>query len=296
MQLIDGKQLAQTIKNEIAEEVSKIRASGGKIPHLAAVLVGDDPASQVYVRNKVRSCDQVGIKSTLIRPEATISEAELLEIIDGLNKDKDIDGFIVQLPLPKHINEQKVTLAIDPAKDVDGFHPFNFGRMTQGLKSYLPATPFGIMQMLERFGIETEGKRATVVGRSNIVGMPMSILLARKAYPGNCTVTIVHSRTQDLKDEVLKADIIIAAIGRAHFITADMVKPGAVVIDVGINRIPDATRKSGSRLVGDVDFENVAPKCSFITPVPGGVGPMTVTSLLMNTLKASKKEVFGTNK
>lgn len=293
MKLIDGKALAETIKSEIAEEVRQIKAQGGKIPHLAAVLVGDDPASAAYVRNKVRSCEQCGFQSTLIRREADISEEALLGIINDLNQDESIDGFIVQLPLPKHINEEDVTLAIRPAKDVDGFHPINFGRMAQGLSAYLPATPFGILQMLERYDIETSGKHCVVVGRSNIVGTPMSVLLSRKAKVGNCTVTLTHSRTRDLPAETRRADIIIAAIGRANFITADMVKEGAVVIDVGINRIDDASRKRGYRLVGDVDFEAVAPKCSYITPVPGGVGPMTVTSLLINTLKASRKEIYG---
>jgi methylenetetrahydrofolate dehydrogenase (NADP+)/methenyltetrahydrofolate cyclohydrolase len=293
MQLIDGKALANTIKEEIAIEVDKIKAKGGKIPHLAAVLVGEDPASQVYVRNKVRSCEKVGFESTLIRKDDSISEADLLKIVEDLNNDDDVDGFIVQLPLPKHIDEHKVTLAIDPKKDVDGFHPINFGRMAQSLPSYLPATPNGIMVMLERYGVETSGKHAVIIGRSNIVGTPMSILLSRKAKVGNCTVTLTHSRTKDLAAEVRRADIIVAAIGIAEFVTADMVKEGAVVIDVGINRVEDPTAKRGYRLKGDVAFDEVAPKSSFITPVPGGVGPMTVTSLLMNTLKASKKEVFG---
>ncbi|MEL6719133.1 MAG: bifunctional methylenetetrahydrofolate dehydrogenase/methenyltetrahydrofolate cyclohydrolase FolD [Bacteroidota bacterium] len=292
MTILDGKQLSQQIKEEIAEEVKQIKAAGGKIPHLAAVLVGENPASQVYVRNKVRSCEQVGFNSTLIRKEADISEADLLAIIEDLNQNEDIDGFIVQLPLPDHIDETKVTLAIDPRKDVDGFHPMNFGRMAQGMSSYLPATPYGIVQMLDRYEIETSGKHCVVVGRSNIVGTPMSILLSRKAKVGNCTVTLAHSRTKDLAAEVLRADIIVAAIGRANFITADMVKEGAVVIDVGINRVEDASAKRGYRLKGDVDFEAVAPKCSYITPVPGGVGPMTVTSLLMNTLKSAKKEIY----
>ncbi len=293
MKLIDGKGLAETIKGEIAVEVQHIKAAGGKIPHLAAVLVGDDAASASYVRNKVRSCEQCGFKSTLVKREADITEDELMGIINDLNMDDDIDGFIVQLPLPEHINDEDVTLAIKPAKDVDGFHPINFGRMAQGLPAYLPATPYGILQMLERYEIETSGKHCVVVGRSNIVGTPMSILLSRKAKVGNCTVTLTHSRTRDLPAETRRADIIIAAIGRDNFITADMVKEGAVVIDVGINRVDDATRKRGYRLAGDVDFEAVAPKCSYITPVPGGVGPMTVVSLLMNTLKASRKEIYG---
>ncbi|GLR15500.1 bifunctional 5,10-methylenetetrahydrofolate dehydrogenase/5,10-methenyltetrahydrofolate cyclohydrolase [Portibacter lacus] len=288
MKLIDGKQLSQTIKEEIKLEVDEIRAKGGNIPHLAAVLVGDNPASRSYVRNKVRSCEFAGFESTLIQKDASISEEELLEIIQELNENEDIDGFIVQLPLPDHIDETKVTLAIDPAKDVDGFHPINFGKMAQGLDCYLPATPYGILQMLERYNIETSGKNCVVVGRSNIVGTPMSILLSRKANPGNCTVTLTHSRTRDLAGEISRADIVIAAIGIPNFVGADMVKEGAVVIDVGINRVEDETRKSGYRLVGDVDFDAVSEKASYITPVPGGVGPMTVTSLLLNTLKASK--------
>lgn len=292
MQLIDGKALAKTIKAELAEEVEVLKANCGKIPHLAAVLVGDDPASQVYVKNKVSSCEKIGFKSTLIRKDAATSEAELMEIINQLNNDEDVDGFIVQLPLPSHIDETKVTLAIDPKKDVDGFHPMNFGRMSQGLSCYIPATPYGILVMLERYGIETSGKNCVVVGRSNIVGTPMSILMSRKSKVGNCTVTLTHSRTKDLKAEVQRADIIIAAIGIPNFITADMVKDGAVIIDVGINRIDDDTRKRGYRLVGDVDFEGVASKSSFITPVPGGVGQMTVTALLMNTIKAAKGEIY----
>ncbi len=281
---IDGNQLAKTIKEEIAASVLEIKAKGEKIPHLAAVLIGNNPASEAYVRNKVRSCEQVGFNSTLIRRDETITETELLAIVADLNNDAEVDGFIVQLPLPKHINEQTITLAIDPSKDVDGFHPVNFGRMAQGLPAYLPATPFGILQMLERYKIPTSGKHCVVVGRSNIVGTPISILLSRKGW--DCTVTLTHSRTKDLAAEVRRADIVIAAIGIPNFITADMVKEGAVVIDVGINRIEDPTAKNGTRLVGDVDYENVAPKTSYITPVPGGVGPMTVTSLMINTLKA----------
>ncbi len=293
MNILDGKALSETIKQEIAVQVAEIKAAGGKIPHLAAVLVGNDPASQSYVKSKVRSCEQVGFNSTLIRQDDSITEEALLAIIDDLNEDPYVDGFIVQLPLPKHIDEEKVTLRIDPKKDVDGFHPINFGRMAQGLACYLPATPYGILQMLERNGIETSGKHCVVVGRSNIVGTPMSILLSRKAKVGNCTVTLTHSRTRDLAAETQRADIIVAAIGIPGFISGDMVKEGVVIIDVGINRVEDASRKRGYRLVGDVDFESVAPKSSFITPVPGGVGPMTVTSLLLNTLKASKKEVYG---
>ncbi len=293
MTILDGKDLSQRIKNELAQAVEGIKNTGGKIPHLAAVLVGENPASQVYVRNKVKSCEEVGFKSTLVRKDGSITEAELLEVVNSLNNDPDVDGFIVQLPLPKHINEEKITLAIDPKKDVDGFHPVNFGRMALGMPCYLPATPFGIVTMLERYGIETAGKHAVIIGRSNIVGTPMGILLSRKGKVGDCTVTITHSRTKDLPGMVRQADIIVAAIGIPHFVKGDMVKEGAVVIDVGINRIDDPSTKSGTRLVGDVDYEAVAPKSSFITPVPGGVGPMTVMSLLMNTMKASKKEIYG---
>ena len=293
MTILDGRETSKIIKQEIAEQVKAIKAAGGNIPHLAAVLVGNSPASESYVRNKVRSCDEVGFESTLIRKDDSITEEELLEIIQELNESEDVDGFIVQLPLPEHIDDVKVTLAIDPAKDVDGFHPVNFGRMAQGLPCYIPATPYGILQMLERYEIETSGKHVVVVGRSNIVGTPMSILLSRKAKVGNATVTLTHSRTKDLAAEVMRADIVIAAIGIPNFIGADMVKEGAVIIDVGINRVEDDTRKRGYRLVGDVDFDGVAEKVSYITPVPGGVGPMTVTSLIMNTLKASKKEIYG---
>ena len=292
MTIIDGKALSETIKSEIAEEVKKLKESENKIPHLAAVLVGNDPASQSYVRSKVKSCEQVGFESTLINKDDSITQEELMEIIDDLNKDEDIDGFIVQLPLPKHIDETAVTLAIDPKKDVDGFHPVNFGRMAQGLPCYLPATPFGIIQMLDRYNIPTEGKHTVVVGRSNIVGKPMSILMGMKSKVGNSTVTLAHSRTKDLAAETLRADIIIAAIGIPNFIKADMVKEGVVIIDVGINRVDDESRKRGYRLVGDVDFDEVSKKSSFITPVPGGVGPMTVTSLLMNTLMSSKQAVY----
>ncbi len=293
MTLIDGKALAQTIKSEIRAEVEGITASGGKIPHLAAVLIGEDPASQVYVRNKVKSCEEVGFHSTLVRRPADIPQAELIAIVDELNQNPDIDGFIVQLPLPKHLDEEAVTLAIDPRKDVDGFHPVNFGRMAQGLPCYLPATPYGIIEMLRRYDIPTSGKEVVVVGRSNIVGTPISILLSRKANPGDATVTICHSRTRDLAAHTRRADIIVAAIGSADFIKGDMVNEGVVVIDVGMNRVEDANAKNGYRLTGDVDFSSVAPKASFITPVPGGVGQMTVVSLLLNTLKASKKEVYG---
>ena len=290
MQLIDGKILSDTIKNEIKIDVDQIILRGGKRPHLAAVLVGNNPASEAYVGNKIRSCEQVGFNSTLIRRDVNVTQAELLEIVQDLNNNEDIDGFIVQLPLPKHIDESEITLAIEPKKDVDGFHPINFGRMAQGLPAYLPATPFGILEMLKRYNIETAGKDCVVVGRSNIVGTPMAILLSRKGW--DCTVTMAHSRTKNLMEVCQRADIIVAAIGVAHFIKEEMVKEGAVVIDVGMNRIDDASKKSGSRLVGDVDFDNVAPKCSFITPVPGGVGQMTVTSLMLNTLKAAKNEIY----
>ncbi len=292
MQLIDGKALSLAIQDEIALEVEEIKNKGKKIPHLAAILVGDDPASHAYVRNKVKSCERVGFKSTLFSIEDDVTEEELLDLVDSLNQNPDIDGFIVQLPLPNHIDEVKITLAIDPSKDVDGFHPVNFGRMAQGLPSYIPATPLGILIMLERNKIETSGKKVVVVGRSNIVGTPISILLSRKDYPGNSTVTLTHSRTKNIEDEIKYADIIIAAIGVPYFVKEHMVKEGAVVIDVGINRVDDSTRKSGYRLVGDVDFDSVAPKCSYITPVPGGVGPMTVTSLLLNTLKSARKEIY----
>jgi methylenetetrahydrofolate dehydrogenase (NADP+)/methenyltetrahydrofolate cyclohydrolase len=292
MTILDGKKLAQDIKTELKAEVGHLTAQGRRAPHLAAVLIGDDPASQVYVRNKVKSCEQVGFKSTLVKRQADISQAELLKIVDDLNKNTEIDGFIVQLPLPRHINADAITLAIDPSKDVDGFHPVNFGRMAQGLPAYLPATPFGIMEMLRRYEIATEGKEVVVIGRSNIVGTPISILLSKKANPGNCTVTMCHSRTQDIPAHTRRADILVVAIGRPDFVTADMVKDGAVVIDVGINRVDDPTAKRGYRLHGDVDYENVAPKCSYITPVPGGVGRMTVVSLLMNTLKANKGEIY----
>ncbi len=291
MVVLDGKALSTTIKNEIRIEVDQIIAKGDRPPHLAAVLVGNNPASEAYVGNKVRSCEQVGFSSTLIRRPETTTEEELLKIVSDLNEDADIDGFIVQLPLPSHINEEKVTLAINPHKDVDGFHPLNFGRMAQGLPAYLPATPQGVLLLLERNGIETSGQHVVIVGRSNIVGTPLGILMSRKDKMGNATVTITHSRTKDLAAETKRADILVAAIGIPNFITADMVKEGVVVIDVGINRIDDPTRKSGSRLVGDVDYDQVAPKSKAITPVPGGVGPMTVTALMLNTLKARKKEI-----
>ena len=290
MQLLDGKFLSESIKKEIAQEVQEIQQKGGKIPHLAAVLIGDNPASQAYVSSKVKSCAQVGFHSTLIKKSVNISQNELLEIIADLNQNPEIDGFIVQLPLPKQIDEQAVIMAIDPRKDVDGFHPMNVGRMAQGMPTFLPATPFGVLEMLKRYKIPTVGKQAVVVGRSNIVGTPLSILLSRKGW--DCTVTLAHSRTKNLMEVCQTADILVAAIGIPRFIKAEMVKTGAVVIDVGINRIQDSTAPKGTRLVGDVDFENVAPKTSFITPVPGGVGLVTVVSLLTNTLQASKQAVL----
>ena len=291
MQLIDGKATATAIKAEIAEEVKDIMSKGGKQPHLAAVLVGHDGGSETYVKNKVLACEACGFKSTLLRFEDNITEAELLECVDKLNKDADVDGFIVQLPLPKHINEQKIIEAIDYRKDVDGFHPINVGRMAIGLPCFISATPLGIITLLKRYGIETSGKKCVILGRSNIVGKPMAQLMMQKDY-GDATVTVCHSRSANLKEECREADIIIAAIGRPGFVTADMVKDGAVIVDVGTTRVPDATRKSGFRLSGDVDFENVAEKCSFITPVPGGVGPMTICSLMKNTLAAGKKEYY----
>lgn len=293
MVLLDGKQLARQIKDELAQQTAEQIANGGKVPHLAAILVGDNPASKVYVRNKVRSCEQVGFYSTLIRKPADVTEDELLHIIEELNQDPGIDGFIVQLPLPDHLDEHKITLAIDPAKDVDGFHPVNIGRMALGLPCYLPATPCGIVEMLSRYEIPTSGKEVVVVGRSNIVGTPISILLSRKGKVGNATVTLCHSRTADLAEHTRRADIIIASVGRPNTVTADMVKEGAVIIDVGINRVDDPSAAKGYRLVGDVDFEGVSEKASYITPVPGGVGQMTVVSLLMNTFSASKNEIYG---
>lgn len=291
MQLIDGKATAETIKAEIAKEVKDIIAAGGKQPHLAAVLVGHDGGSETYVKNKVLACEKCGFKSTLIRYEADVTEEELLSCVDRLNQDEDVDGFIVQLPLPKHIDEQKIIEAIDYRKDVDGFHPINVGRMAIGLPCFVSATPLGIITLLKRYNIETSGKKCVVLGRSNIVGKPMAQLMMQKQY-GDSTVVVCHSHTKDIKKECLDADIIIAAIGKPNFVTADMVKEGAVVIDVGTTRVPDASRKNGFRLNGDVKFDEVAPKCSFITPVPGGVGPMTICSLMKNTLAAGKKEYY----
>lgn len=291
MQLIDGKATAAKIKEEIAAEVKDIMAKGGKQPHLAAVLVGHDGGSETYVKNKVLACEACGFKSSLIRFEENVSEEELLDTVKKLNDDADVDGFIVQLPLPKHIDEQKVIEAIDYRKDVDGFHPVNVGRMAIGLPCFISATPLGILTLLQRYNIETSGKKCVVLGRSNIVGKPMAQLMMQKQY-GDSTVTVCHSHSKALKEECREADIIIAAIGRPDFVTADMVKEGAVVIDVGTTRVPDATRKSGFRLNGDVKFDEVSPKCSFITPVPGGVGPMTICSLMKNTLAAGKKEYY----
>jgi methylenetetrahydrofolate dehydrogenase (NADP+) / methenyltetrahydrofolate cyclohydrolase len=286
MELLDGKFLSAQIKQELKEKTDRLKTEGKKTPHLAAVLVGEDGASKTYVNSKVKSCEQVGFKSTLVKLDENISEAELLKEIDKLNDDPDIDGFIVQLPLPAHIDAHKITLAIKPEKDVDGFHPVNIGRMVENLPCFLPATPYGIMTMLERYNIKTSGKHCVIIGRSNIVGRPMSILMSRNTEPGNCTVTLCHSRTKDIKAETLRADIVIVALGKPEFLTGDMVKKGVVVIDVGISRVSDETAKRGYRIKGDVHFESVAPKCSFITPVPGGVGLMTVTSLLMNTFQA----------
>ncbi|MDD3878155.1 MAG: bifunctional methylenetetrahydrofolate dehydrogenase/methenyltetrahydrofolate cyclohydrolase FolD [Bacteroidales bacterium] len=288
--IIDGKATANTIKAEITAEVLKMIETGVKTPHLAAILVGNDPASETYVSSKSKSCHEVGFISSLYKENENISEKELLKLIDFMNNDEDIDGFIVQLPLPKHINTQKVMDAISPLKDIDGFHPVNLGRMLMNNPSYLPATPYGIMLLLERYGIETEGKNCVVLGRSNIVGTPMSVLLSRNANPGNCTVTLCHSKTKNIKEICAQADILVVAIGKPEFVTADMVKNGAVVIDVGIHRVDSSTTKSGFKLIGDVKYDEVAPKCSFITPVPGGVGPMTIAALLLNTLKAAKKE------
>lgn len=296
MKIISGIEVSDKIKNDIAQEVEAIKLRGGKIPHLAAVLVGNDGASQTYVNAKVKACEKVGFGSSLIKLPETISENELLNEIHKLNNDEEIDGFIVQLPLPKHINEQKVTEAISPLKDVDGFHPVSLGKMVLNLPSFLPATPYGIVEMLRHYNIPTEGKHCVVIGRSNIVGSPMSILMARNTTPGNCTVTLTHSRTKNLKEFTLKADIIIVAIGKPEFLTADMVKEGATVIDVGIHRIEDATKKSGYRLIGDVKFDEVAPKCAFISPVPGGVGPMTIASLLKNTLLAVETHNYASQK
>ena len=292
MQLLDGKYVSEKLKVEIAGQAAEILASTGRKPHLVAVLVGHDGGSETYVASKIKNCGAVGFKSSLVRYESTVTEEELLQKVAELNADADIDGIIVQLPLPKHIDPEKVTEKIDYRKDVDGFHPVNLGRMQRNLPSFIPATPYGITLMLKEYNIETSGKHCVVVGRSNIVGSPMSILMARNTYPGNCTVTICHSRTPNIKDFTLDADILIVAIGKKNFITADMVKPGAVIVDVGMNRETSTLTKSGFKLYGDVDFENVAPIASWITPVPGGVGLMTIIGLLRNTLASAKKEVY----
>ena len=291
MQKIDGKATAAAIKAKIAEGVRQLVAKGGKRPHLAAVLVGHDGGSETYVRNKVLACEECGFESTLIRYEEDVTEEELLKCVDKLNHDDNVDGFIVQLPLPKHINEEKIVMAVDYKKDVDGFHPINVGRMSIGLPCFISATPLGIMTLLQHYNIDTNGKKCVILGRSNIVGKPMAQLMMQKAY-GNATVTVCHSQSVNVKKECREADIVIAAVGIPNFVTADMVKEGAVVIDVGTTRMPDSTRKSGFRLNGDVKFDEVAPKCSYITPVPGGVGPMTICSLMTNTLAAGKKEYY----
>ena len=293
MELIDGKAISAQIKQEIAQEVAQIVAAGGKRPHLAAILVGHDGGSETYVANKVKACEECGFTSTLIRYENNVTEDELLDTVRQLNADDDVDGFIVQLPLPPHISEQRVIETIDYRKDVDGFHPINVGRMSIGLPCYISATPNGILELLKRYNIDTRGKKCVVLGRSNIVGKPMAMLMMQKNYPGDATVTVCHSRSKDLVKECQEADIIIAAMGQPNFVRADMVKEGAVIIDVGTTRVPDATRKSGFKLTGDVKFDEVSPKCSYITPVPGGVGPMTIVSLMKNTLLAGKEAIYG---
>ena len=291
-QLLDGKAVSAQMKREMAEEVAQIQAAGGKVPHLAAILVGHDGGSETYVAAKVKACAEIGFKSTLIRYEADVTEEELLRKVDELNHDDDIDGFIVQLPLPKHISEQKVIEAIDYRKDVDGFHPINVGGLSIGLPCFVSATPAGILELLKRYQIETQGKHCVVLGRSNIVGKPMATLMMQKAYPGNCTVTVCHSRSENLHEMCRMADILIVALGVPEFVKADMVKEGAVVVDVGTTRLPSSKTKSGFKLTGDVKFDEVAPKCSYITPVPGGVGPMTIISLMRNTLLAGKKAIY----
>jgi len=290
--LIDGKAVAAQIKEEITKEVAQIKKDGGKIPHLAAILVGHDGGSETYVANKVRTCEDVGFKSSLIRYEDDVTEKELLRKVEELNNDSDIDGFIVQLPLPEHISSQKILEAIDYRKDVDGFHPINAGRLSLGLPCFKSATPAGIVELLKRYEIETKGKHCVIIGRSNIVGKPIALLMMQKTYPGDCTVTVCHSRSANLKEMCNSADILIAAIGAPEFLKADMVREGAVVIDVGTTRLPSSVTKSGFKLSGDVAFNEVAPKCSYITPVPGGVGPMTIISLMQNTLLAAKKEIY----
>ncbi len=291
--LLDGKYVSEKLKTEIAAEAAEILAQTCRKPHLVAILVGSDGGSETYVASKMKNCETVGFKSSLFRYDESVTEAELLAKIEEINNDADVDGLIVQLPLPKHIDPEKVTEKIDHRKDVDGFHPINLGRMMRNLQCFIPATPYGILLMLEEYKIETSGKHCVVVGRSNIVGSPMSVLMARNAFPGNCTVTLTHSKTKNLEEIVRSADIIVAAIGKKNFITADMVKEGAVIIDVGINRETSAVTKSGYKLYGDVDFENVAPKASWITPVPGGVGLMTIIGLLKNTLASAKKEIYS---
>jgi methylenetetrahydrofolate dehydrogenase (NADP+)/methenyltetrahydrofolate cyclohydrolase len=292
MQLLDGKFASEKIKQEIAAEAAAFLAESGRKPHLIAILVGNDGGSETYVASKMKNCEKVGFQSSLIRYDVTVTEAELLQKIEEINQDAGVDGLIVQLPLPKHIDPEKVTETIDYRKDVDGFHPVNLGRMMRNLPCFIPATPYGILLMLQAYQIDTTGKHCVVVGRSNIVGSPMSILMARNANPGNCTVTLTHSKTANLKELALQADIIVAAIGKKNFVTADMVKPGAIIIDVGINRETSTETKSGYKLYGDVDFENAAPKASWITPVPGGVGLMTIVGLLKNTLASAKKEIY----
>jgi methylenetetrahydrofolate dehydrogenase (NADP+) / methenyltetrahydrofolate cyclohydrolase len=291
-QILDGKAVAAQMKKEMAEEVAQIKAAGGKVPHLAAILVGHDGGSETYVASKVRTCEEIGFKSTLIRYEDDVTEEELLRKVDELNNNPDVDGFIVQLPLPKHISEQKVIESIDYRKDVDGFHPINVGRMSIGLPCFVSATPAGILELLKRYKIETSGKHCVVLGRSNIVGKPMAMLMMQKAYPGNCTVTVCHSRSGNLKEMCQSADIIIVALGVPEFLKGDMVKEGAVIVDVGTTRMPSSVTKSGYKLTGDVKFDEVAPKCSYISPVPGGVGPMTIISLMRNTLLAGKKAIY----
>ncbi|MBT2561984.1 bifunctional 5,10-methylene-tetrahydrofolate dehydrogenase/5,10-methylene-tetrahydrofolate cyclohydrolase [Pedobacter sp. ISL-68] len=293
MKLLDGKYVSEKVKVQIAEEAAEFLHKSGRKPHLVAILVGNDGGSETYVASKMKNCEKVGFKSSLHRYDNSVTEAELLAKIEEINQDDDVDGLIVQLPLPKHIDPEKVTEKIDHRKDVDGFHPVNLGRMMRNLPCFIPATPYGILLMLQEYNIDTTGMHCVVVGRSNIVGSPMSILMARNASPGNCTVTLTHSRTKDLKEQVLQADIVIAAIGKKNFVTADMVKPGAIIIDVGINRETSAETKSGFKLYGDVDFESVAPKASYITPVPGGVGLMTIVGLLKNTLASARKEIYS---
>lgn len=291
MQLLDGKKVSEQLLEELKAEVEKLASEGKKIPHLAVILVGNNPASETYVGSKIKTCERIGFKATLIRLTNTVEEVELLDKIQELNEDPEIDGFIVQSPLPKHISDEKIINAISPLKDVDGFHPENLGRMALNMPAFLPATPYGVLTLLERYNIPTAGKHCVVLGRSHIVGLPMSLLMVRNSKQGNCTVTICHSKTVDVKKYTLQADILIVATGQTESVTADMVKEGAVVIDIGISRVPDASKKSGFRLAGDVKFDEVASKCSYITPVPGGVGPMTIASLLKNTLEGVKRKI-----